>query len=292
MANFLDKAASLTPVARHIIFDKSTEAPHCGIYNEVVSSGSYLCRRCGLALFRADNQFSASCGWPSFDENITEAVKKIPDDDGRRMEILCARCDGHLGHVFLGEQYTIKNCRHCVNSASIDFVHDSTVLDSEEAIIAGGCFWGVEHFLNQIPGVLKVEVGYSGGIIADPSYEDVCSGKSGHYEVARVVYDVAKTNYSAILKRFFEIHDPTQRTGQGPDLGQQYQSAVFYYNKPQYEQAEALIMKLREKGYDVATRLVAAQPFWPAEDYHQQYYAKHNKLPYCHQPVARFEEGR
>lgn len=288
MTAFLDKTASLTPAARRIICDKSTEAPHTGIYNDVAFMGSYLCRRCGLALFRADSQFSASCGWPSFDEDIAKAVKQLPDPDGRRMEILCTRCDAHLGHVFIGEQYTAKNCRHCVNSASIDFVRDNTVKDSEEALLAGGCFWGVEYFLNRLPGVLKVEVGYMGGALADPTYEEVCSGKSGHYEVARVVFDVAKTDYSTVLKRFFEIHDPTQRTGQGPDLGQQYQSAVFYYNKKQYEQTDALINILRAKGYDVATRLIEAQPFWPAEEYHQQYYAKHDKLPYCHQPVERF----
>ena len=289
MTTYLDKTASLTAAARRIICDKSTEAPHTGRYNDVVSMGSYLCRRCGLALFRADSQFSASCGWPSFDVEIAEAVRPRPDSDGRRMEILCARCDGHLGHVFHGEQYTAKNCRHCVNSASIDFVQDNIVKDSEEAVLAGGCFWGVEYFLNRIPGVLKVEVGYTGGTIADPTYEEVCTGKSGHYEAVRVVFDSAQTNYSSVVKRFFEIHDPTQRAGQGPDLGQQYQSAVFYYNKTQYEQAEVLMNALRAKGYDVATRLLAAQPFWPAEDYHQHYYAKHDKLPYCHQPVARFD---
>jgi len=288
MIDFLDKTAGLTPAAQRIICDKSTEAPHSGVYNDVVTMGSYLCRRCGLALFRAHSQFSASCGWPSFDENIAHAVKQVPERDGRRMEILCSRCDGHLGHVFMGEHFTANNCRHCVNSLAIDFVDDSTVVDSGEAVVAGGCFWGVDYYLRKIPGVLNVEVGYSGGNTTSPTYDEVCRGDTGHYEVARVIFDVAKTDYTTILKRFFEIHDPTQGSGQGPDLGPQYQSAVFYYNQAQYEQLESLINQLRDNGYDVTTRLLAAQPFWPAEAYHQNYYGKFDKMPYCHQPVARF----
>ncbi len=286
---FLDKIASLMPVTREIICDKATERPHSGQYNTLLTSGTYLCRRCGLALFRADSQFSASCGWPSFDESIATAVKQSPDADGRRIEILCSRCDGHLGHVFVGEQYTQKNARYCVNSRAIDFVNDTTVIDTEEALVAGGCFWGIDYYLSQLPGVLKVEVGYSGGTLANPTYDDVCSGRTGHYEVARVLFDVAKTNYFTVLKRFFEIHDPTQRTGQGPDLGPQYQSAVFYYHQAQKTQLTALIKSLHEKGYEVVTRLLSAAPFWPAEAGHQQYYQQHQKLPYCHQPIARFD---
>ncbi len=288
MTYFIDKSASLTPSARRVICDKATEYPHSGAYNTHVLLGTYLCRRCGLALFRANSQFSTSCGWPSFDDEIDHAIKEIPDCDGLRTEICCTRCDGHLGHIFTGERFTQKNRRHCVNSVAIDFVEDDTVVDTEEAMVAGGCFWGVDYYLRRMPGVLKVEVGYSGGAIANPTYNDVCSGNSGHYEAVRVVFDVARTNYATVLKRFFEIHDPTQRTGQGPDLGHQYQSAVFYYNQEQKIVTEALIGQLRQLGYDVATKLLPAQPFWAAEDYHQNYYAKSSKAPYCHQPVTRF----
>jgi peptide methionine sulfoxide reductase msrA/msrB len=239
-------------------------------------------------LYRGERQFNAGCGWPSFDEELKATVKKITDQDGLRTEILCARCDGHLGHVFHGEQYTAKNTRHCVNSASLDFVADSHVLDTEEAIVAGGCFWGVEHFLRQISGVLLAESGYCGGHTLNPSYNDICQGNTGHFEVVRVLYDKARTNYHDILKRFFEIHDPTQKAGQGPDIGQQYQSAVFCYNETQKKTAEALIQQLIHNGYPVATQLLTAQAFWPAEEYHQEYYLKHHKTPYCHQPVKRF----
>lgn len=287
--DFLDKTASLTPLAKRIILDKATEYPHSGNYNTLPTHGTYLCRRCGLALFRASSQFSSGCGWPSFDDELANAIKRLPDSDGRRTEILCARCESHLGHVFQGEYLTAKNLRHCVNAASLDFVVDEQVLDSEEAIVAGGCFWGVEHYLRQIPGVVSVESGYSGGHLLNPSYEQICHGNTGHYEAVRVIFDPERIDYHHVLKRFFEIHDPTQTTGQGPDLGQQYQSAVFYYNEEQKREAEELIQRLRQKGYPIATRLLPAQVFWPAENYHQAYYLKHGKLPYCHTPVARFD---
>ena len=289
MSEFLDKRASLTPSSERVLCDKATEPPHSGIYNEIVLKGTYLCRRCGLAMFRAHSQFSAGCGWPSFDEDIDHAVKELPDSDGHRVEILCRRCDGHLGHVFLGEHFTEKNRRYCVNAASIDFVKDTTVVDTEEALLAGGCFWGVDYYLNRLPGVLKVDVGYCGGNEPNPSYEQICHGNTGHYETVRVIFDTAKTDYATVVKRFFEIHDPTQITGQGPDLGQQYQSAIFYYNDAQLKQANHLITLLENKGYAVATQLIKAQTFWPAEEYHQDYYAKHKNTPYCHQPCARFD---
>jgi len=288
VSHFLDKTASLTPVAKRIICDKATEYPHAGAYNDVIARGTYLCRRCGLALFRGTSQFNSGCGWPSFDDEIDATVKRVPDADGHREEIVCVRCNAHLGHVFTGEYITSKNLRHCVNSASIDFVADNHVLDTEEAILAGGCFWGVEYHLQQIPGVLKVESGYTGGHLEDPNYDQICQGNTGHYEAVRVVYDPSITEYYKILKRFFEIHDPTQKNGQGPDMGHQYQSAVFYYNQEQLDEAEYLIKILNSRGFTAATHLLEVQTFWPAEDYHQDYYNKRAKLPYCHQPVDRF----
>lgn len=289
MSDFIDKINSLTPDARAIVCHKGTEAPFTGAYERVVLQGTYLCRRCGLALFRADSQFSSSCGWPAFDEGIARAVAEILDDDGMRMEIQCHRCGGHLGHVFTGEFFTSKNKRYCVNSRSLDFVVDNAVMDTEEAILAGGCFWGVDYYMRQIDGVLNVEAGYTGGMLNAPTYHDVCHGNTGHYEAVRVIYDKAKTNYHTVLKRFFEIHDPTQRDGQGPDVGHQYQSAVFYYDQKQREIAEGVIQALTRNGYLIATKILPVQTFWPAEEAHQNYYTKHHQLPYCHQPVERFK---
>lgn len=287
-ADFLDKQASLMPAAKHILLDGATEAPYSGGYQTILGSGSYLCRRCGLALFRGDSQFASGCGWPSFDVDIPNAVRQLPDVDRRRTEIRCMRCDAHLGHVFLGEHFTAKNHRYCVNALSLDFVGDAEVLDTGEAILAGGCFWGVDYHLRRLSGVLEVEVGYTGGTVAAPLYAQVCSGNTGHYEAVRVLYDKQKTDYHTVVKRFFEIHDPTQPMGQGPDHGAQYQSAIFYYNQSQYEQAVQLIQRLTERDYAVVTQLRPATIFWPAEESHQHYYVKHHKQPYCHTPVNRF----
>lgn len=288
---FLDKIDSLIPAAREVLCDQATERPYTGHYNTVMTQGTYLCRRCGLGLFRAHSQFGAGCGWPSFDEEIVDAVKQISDSDGIRVEIRCNRCDSHLGHVFVGEYLTPKNKRYCVNSLALDFVEDNQVRDTEEAIVAGGCFWGVEYYLKQIPGVLATEVGYCGGTIAYPTYEQVCEGNTGHYEAVRVLFDFTKTNYEAVVKRFFEIHDPTQSDGQGPDIGSQYQSAIFYFNPSQQALIYDLIQQLlsfASANNSVVTQVLPAQIFWPAEVYHQQYYAKHANVPYCHRFVKRF----
>lgn len=282
------KDASLTSDAIDIIRHQATERPN----PETALSkqpGTYLCRGCGLALFRSAMQFPSHCGWPSFDETIAGAVIEQADVDGHRIEIICARCHAHLGHVFDGEGFTQKNRRHCVNSLSLDFVANQTVLDTGEVIVAGGCFWGIQHYFNRLPGVLNTEVGYTGGTVASPHYREVCTKATGHYEAVRVVYDSAQLNDEAVLKYFFNIHDPTQRDGQGPDRGQQYQSVVFYYDETQKQVAQSLIYSLREKNYDVATRLLPVSIFWLAELEHQQYYAKHAKIPYCHSYVRRLD---
>ncbi len=285
---YLDKLASLTPSAQHILCEQATEAPYSGEYNTVQTQGTYLCRRCGLALFRASSQFIAGCGWPSFDADLLQRVRRSPDPDGMRTEISCSRCGAHLGHIFLGEQFTASSQRYCVNSLALDFVQDEQTLDTAEALVAGGCFWGIEHALQQVPGVVKVESGYCGGQTLSPQYSEVCTGQTGHYEAVRVVYDLTKTDYSTILMHFFELHDPCQRDGQGPDRGSQYRSAVFYYDAMQYEQANQLINRLQKNGYVVATALNPVTTFWVAEAYHQDYFNKHPSAAHCHIRVARF----
>lgn len=282
------KTHSLTPQLIRIIRDRATEYPFTGEYNQFEQAGTYLCRQCGLALFRSQTKFHSGCGWPSFDEEIQHAVKRETDADGMRTEILCARCHAHLGHVFAGEGFTAKNTRHCVNSASLDFVPDLEVTDTEEAIYAGGCFWGVEFLFKKLPGVLKTEVGYSGGHKDNPSYQDVCEGNTGHVEAIRIVYDPKKINFTELTKYFFEIHDPTQANGQGPDLGEQYMSVVFYYDEKQKQIAEKLIAELKSKNLSVVTRVLPVTTFWPGEEYHQDYYTKTGKHPYCHHYVKKF----
>jgi methionine-S-sulfoxide reductase len=155
---------------------------------------------------------------------------------------------------------------------------------------AGGCFWGVEHFLEMLPGVLDVESGYMGGEKGSPSYEEVSSGESGHAETVRVTFDPQKITYEAVARRFFEIHDPTEVDRQGPDIGTQYRSAVFVTGPEQRAAVEGLIGRLKANGYAVATTVHEAGQFWKAEDYHQDYYERTHKTPYCHAPVDRFDK--
>ena len=280
----------LTFEEEQVILHKGTERPYTGEFVNHKEDGTYTCKRCDAPLYNSGDKFDSNCGWPSFDDEIDGAVKRVPDADGRRTEIVCSNCGGHLGHVFEGEGFTAKNTRHCVNSVSLNFIpeDDKKTSTTEKAIFAGGCFWGVEYYMEKHTGVISATSGYTGGHVKNPSYEDVLSKKSGHIEAVEIVYDPSKTNYEEVAKLFFEIHDPTQVDRQGPDIGEQYRSEVFYLNEDQKRIAEDLIRQLEKKGYKIATRLSPAKEFWVAENYHQDYYDKKGSLPYCHGYTKRF----
>ena len=284
------KFKKLSPEEARVIVDKGTEMPYTGKYDKFFEKGIYKCKRCGTPLYKSDAKFNSGCGWPSFDDEIPGAVKRIPDADGRRTEIVCANCGAHLGHVFEGEQFTAKNTRHCVNSISLEFepaVHENT----QKAYFAGGCFWGVEYHFEKVPGVIDAKSGYMGGHKENPSYQDVCYTDTGHLEVVEVTYDPSKVDYETLAKLFFEIHDPTQSNGQGPDIGKQYLSAIFYNDEKEKKTVEKLIETLKKKGLHVVTKLlpVKEHPFYEAEEYHQDYYTRHHKKPYCHTYTKRFD---
>jgi len=279
----------LTSEEVKVIINKATERPFTGIYDKFRVTGTYLCKRCGSALYHSDSKFDSGCGWPSFDEEIKGAVKRITDADGRRTEILCASCSAHLGHVFEGEGFTPQNTRHCVNSVSLDFVPLHLEAGTYgTALFAGGCFWGVEYFLQKEPGVVSVVSGYTGGMVKNPSYKEVCTGNTGHAETVKVTFDTRKTSFEKLVKLFLEIHDPSQVNRQGPDIGDQYRSEIFYKNNDQKIIAGKYLSLLKEKGISVATRLTKATEFYPAEEYHQDYYFRNGKVPYCHAYVRRF----
>jgi peptide methionine sulfoxide reductase msrA/msrB len=271
----------LTAEEERVIVHKGTERPFSGKYNDFHEKGTYVCKRCGAALYISDAKFDSGCGWPSFDEEIAGAVKRQTDADGQRTEITCASCGAHLGHVFLGEGFTAKSTRHCVNSIAMNFIPaDKT--KTATAVFASGCFWGTQFYLQQAKGVLSTTVGFTGGRTANPGYQEVSSGTTGHAEAVQVIYDPALTSYEELAKLFFETHDFSQINRQGPDIGEQYRSEIFYSDDAQKQTAEKLINILNEKGFKVATRITPAGAFWKAEDYHQNYYQKNGHQPYCH----------
>lgn len=279
----------LNDIEQYVIEDKGTERAWTGRYTDNKDSGTYLCKKCGQTLFRSDDKFNSRCGWPAFDDEIPGSVRRVTDSDGIRTEIICSNCGAHLGHVFEGEGFTDKNLRHCVNSVSLDFIGDEIGKGKyETAILAGGCFWGVEYYLQKIDGVESVVSGYTGGNIKNPSYAEVSSGKTGHAEAVKVLYDPQKVSYKEIVRTFLEIHDPGQVNRQGPDIGEQYRSEIFFMNEYQRNIARELLDILRDKGYDIATELTRASEFYQAEKYHQDYYFLNGSTPYCHGYTKRF----
>ena len=281
---------TLTPEETRVIIHKGTERPFTGEYDKFYERGIYLCKQCGAELYSSDDKFNSGCGWPSFDDEIQGAVRRTTDRDGFRTEITCNNCGAHLGHVFMNEGFTDKNTRHCVNSISLVFIPARTTHDlgTDTAYFAGGCFWGVEYYMEQLKGVLSVESGYMGGRTKDPDYRQVSSHGSGHAETVQVVFDPSETDYEELARLFFEIHDPTQADRQGPDVGNQYRSEIFYRSVEQKEIAGKLLSLLEKNGYKVATRITPARTFWKAEAYHQDYYSKNGGTPYCHKYVKRF----
>jgi len=276
------KFNTLTDAEANVIINKGTERPFSGKYLNHQEEGTYTCKRCDAPLYRSDDKFEADCGWPAFDDEIEGAVKHVPDADGRRTEIVCANCGAHLGHVFEGERYTDKNVRHCVNSISMNFIGKDEEVKQDTAIFAAGCFWGVEFYFQKAKGVLSTQVGYLGGKTQNPSYQEVSYENTGHAEALQVVFDANKVSYEDLCKLFFEIHDFSQVNRQGPDVGEQYRSEIFYLNEEQKSTALKIMEILKQKNYKIATKLTPASTFWKAEEYHQDYYAKKGGIPYCH----------
>ena len=278
----------LTPEEERVIINKGTEAPYTGEYTDNKSEGIYICRQCDAPLYKSESKFDSNCGWPSFDDEIDGAVKRIPDADGRRTEIVCSNCGGHLGHVFLGEKFTEKNTRHCVNSISMKFTSSEKEQITERAIFASGCFWGTEYHFQKVEGVISTKVGYTGGHIENPTYKQVSSSSTGHAEALEVIFNPEKVSFEQLAILYFETHDPSQINRQGPDIGEQYRSEIFYLSEDQKKISEKLIAVLNDKEIDVVTKLTPAGKFWEAEEYHQDYYNKTGGSPYCHIYIKKF----
>lgn len=281
-------ARKLTPEQAEIILKKGTEPAFCGNLLDNKLEGQYVCKLCSLPLFSSDHKFKSGTGWPSFYRPVDQDHIRYEVDKSYgmvRTEIMCERCGGHLGHVFEdGPRPT--GLRFCLNSASLTFYEkgdelppEAKPINVETAYFGGGCFWGVEDRFQQVPGVLDAVSGYQGGTTENPTYKEVCTGRTGHAEVVRVVYDPSKVTYGELLDWFFKFHNPTQLNRQGPDIGTQYRSAIFAVNEDQLKQAETFIVEQQQterfSRKKIVTTVEMATPFYEAEEYHQDYHAKH-----------------
>ncbi|MBN1912993.1 MAG: bifunctional methionine sulfoxide reductase B/A protein [Candidatus Omnitrophica bacterium] len=284
---------TLTEAQYRIMRQKGTEAAFTGScpIPPKGKSGIYQCAACGTDLFRYENKFESGTGWPSFWEPVSGLNIRLKEDKTlgmQRTEVLCARCGSHLGHVFEdGPEPSGK--RYCINAIALKFSQIPDVSKTEKAIFAAGCFWGVEEAFRQYlgKGVISTRVGYTGGKTQNPSYEEVSSHKTGHAEAVEVEYDPSKISYEELLDIFWSIHDPTTLDRQGPDIGSQYRSAIFYLNPRQEKSARGSKEKLNAQGEfkgRIVTEISPAQEFYPAEPYHQQYFDKRGIKPACHLP--------
>lgn len=278
---------TLTDFERYVIEEKGTERPFSGEYNQFEAQGVYLCKRCDMALYRSESKFNSHCGWPAFDDEIAGAVKHTPDMDGQRVEITCAGCDGHLGHVFQGEYLTEKNIRHCVNSVSLHFKPIEEVRAesrNELATFGAGCFWCIEAIFSELNGVNEVLSGYSGGDADTANYKDVCSGLTGHAEVVQVNFNPEVISFDELLEVFWMNHNPTTLNRQGADSGSQYRSVVFAHDTKQIDSANEMIEKLtlaKLWSDPIVTEIALLEIFHPAENYHHHYFEQNGEASYC-----------
>ena len=283
----------LTDIERYVMEQKGTERPFTGEYYDFFEEGTYVCKRCGTALYRSNDKFRSGCGWPSFDDEIKGAVKRILDADGRRTEIQCAKCGAHLGHVFIGEGFTPKDTRHCVNSVSLKFVPlKKKYSNMKEIYFAGGCFWGTEHYFKQLRGVVDTKVGYANGNTDNPTYREVCTDKTGFAETVRVVYDPDVITLEFLTEMYFRAIDPTSVDQQGPDIGSQYRTGIYYKDDADKAEIRKVYDSMRQKlGSRMAVEFLPLKNFYYAEEYHQDYLDK-NPAGYCHLPSSLFRMAK
>ena len=299
----------LTEEEQRVILQKGTEYPGTSEFTDSEKNGTYICKQCNQPLYTSDTKFNSHCGWPSFDDEIDGAVTRVPDADGRRTEIICSNCKGHLGHVFEGEMMTAKNTRHCVNGISLNFVTGGEALPAviqvatkdpsqlDTATFGAGCFWCVEVLFEKLKGVEHVESGYAAGKIKNPTYKMVCEGNTGAVEVAQIVFDPSIISYEKLVDILFHVHDPTTLNRQGGDRGTQYRSVIFYHNDEQKAIAEKVLKQIDASDLwedKIVTAIEPINNYSKAEDYHQNYYNNNkNSNSYCNAvigpKVAKFQ---
>ena len=294
-----------------------TEPPFRNAYWDNHKPGIYVDVVSGEPLFSSLDKFDSGTGWPSFTRPVanTDIVEKKDVTAGMvRTEVRSKQADSHLGHLFDDGPADKGGMRYCINSASLSFVPveqmaaqgygaylepfvkaglikaDATPktpggTNRETAILAGGCFWGMEEILREVPGVIETTVGYSGGKVANPTYKQVCTGTTGHAEAIQIVFDPARLSYEQLLGYFFRMHDPTTKNQQHNDIGTQYRSAIFYLSDAQKQTAERVKAQADKSGKfnrPIVTEITKASAFYPAEEYHQKYLVKNPGGYNCH----------
>jgi peptide methionine sulfoxide reductase msrA/msrB len=303
----------LTPLQLDVTQHAETEPAFRNTFWDNHESGLYVDVATGEPLFSSTDKFDSGTGWPSFTQPI-EPGRVVEHEDStfgmRRTEVRSRAGGSHLGHVF-DDGPAPTHARYCINSAALRFVPASRLADEgygeyralfaaateaapsvappsslETAILAGGCFWGMEEILRTIPGVRDTEAVYAGGTTAHPTYEDVHTGATGHAEAVKVVFDPSRLSYADLLEKwFFRMHDPTTLNRQGNDVGSQYRSAIFVTSAAQRQTAEAIKAKVEASGFwrrPIVTEIVDAGPTTRAEEYHQDYLQKHPGGYTCH----------
>ncbi len=306
----------LTPVQYEVTQNSGTEQAFSGEYWDNHEQGIYVDVVSGKPLYSSLDKYDSGCGWPSFVKPVDaeEIVERRDTSQGMvRTEVRSSTADSHLGHVFEDGPQDRGGLRHCINSAALRFVplerleaegygeqlgrfreaglypasrDDAVTARREVAVLAGGCFWGMEEILRAIPGVIDTEVGYCGGALRDATYGDVKSGDSGHAESVRIEFDPGLLSFETLLRDwFFRMHDPTTRDRQGNDIGSQYRSAIFYLSDEQKQAAERVIREVDAAGSwkaPIVTAVEQATEFWPAEEDHQDYLQRYPEGYTCH----------
>jgi peptide methionine sulfoxide reductase msrA/msrB len=292
----------LTPEQYQCTQENGTERPFANAYWNNHEDGIYVDVVSGEPLFSSLDKFDSGTGWPSFTQPLEkEAVKEKSDASHGmvRTEVRSNKADSHLGHVF-DDGPGPTHLRFCINSAALKFIPVDQMKAQgygrylfpyaqkkhwEIATLAGGCFWGMEELIQQIPGVIETQVGYTGGDLKNAQYKDVKKGNTGHAETVQILFDPKKVSYEDILLKFFKMHDPTTKDQQGNDKGSQYRSSIFYNSPEQKKTAEKVIDRVNKSGAwgkPVVTQVVPAGEFWRAEEDHQKYLDKHPGGYTCH----------
>ena len=272
----------LSPEQFQIARLKGTERAGSGEFCERHEPGLYGCVCCGTPLFDSREKFESGSGWPSFTQPVKPNVIKYEKDSSYgmvRVEVMCSVCDAHQGHVF-PDGPAPSGLRYCINSASMKLLDDQQ--KESTLILGGGCFWCTEAVFQRVKGVLTVESGYSGGQIKNPTYREICSGKTGHAEVIKITYDPNIISYEDLLRIFFSTHDPTTLNRQGYDQGTQYRSVIFFENDNEKALAEEIKSEMQEY-FDnpIVTEISKLEAYYAAEKDHQNFYNENGGQPYC-----------